>query len=183
MLPLPMQAGLCATQRGVAIAATTKCRLLAAVLMFWDAETATTGMLRAESWYGAPQIASLLRSGASDDALAAAWVPLVCSRLIAGNDVPPDVTKAARSCLNTPADFLRYSAGASESIMLAFLHASVLPRALPRSAPSQTPPPNQSLPSTQFCSVPISAGVPCADGSGQQKTPVLLRSFAFFPAC
>ena len=62
---------------------------------------------------GARQIADLLRSGADDDTLAAAWVPLVCSRLVAGKDVPPDVTKAARSCLNTPADILRYNAGAS----------------------------------------------------------------------
>jgi hypothetical protein len=57
------------------------------------------------------QIAGLLRAGADDDTLAAAWVPLVCSRLIGGNDVPVDVTKAARSCLNTPADILRYNAG------------------------------------------------------------------------
>ena len=63
---------------------------------------------------GVVQIAKLLRSGASDDTLAAAWVPLVCSRLVAGGDVPPNVTKAARACLNTPADILRYNAGAAE---------------------------------------------------------------------
>ena len=60
----------------------------------------------------AVQIAGLLRAGADDDALAAAWVPLVCSRLIGGRAVPPDITRAARSCLNTPADILRYPAGA-----------------------------------------------------------------------
>ena len=60
------------------------------------------------------QIASLLRSGADDDALAAAWVPLVCSRLIGGKGVPADIVKAARSCLNTPANVLSYKSGANE---------------------------------------------------------------------
>ena len=44
-------------------------------------------------------------------------MPLVCSRLIGGKDVPADVVKAARSCLNTPADILRYKAGAVQEAL------------------------------------------------------------------
>ena len=106
-------AGPCAAQEGVSkadpVVPSPCCRA-----RLEDAQTAPTSAGSSVlSHGGALQIASLLRAGASDDALAAAWVPLVCSRLIAGGDVPPDVTKAARSCLNTPADILRYNAGAS----------------------------------------------------------------------
>jgi hypothetical protein len=57
------------------------------------------------------QIAALLKAGADDTALAAAAVPMVCSRLIGGKDIPRDVVVSARSVLNGPKDLLRYNAG------------------------------------------------------------------------
>ena len=57
------------------------------------------------------QVASLLKAKADDTALAAAVVPMICSRLIASKEIPQAVIVSARSVVNGPADVLRYSAG------------------------------------------------------------------------
>ena len=69
--------------------------------------------------YWGPQIAALLKAGADDTALAAAVVPMVCSRLIGGKDIPQEVVVSARSVLNGPKDLLRYKAGVTLSARMA----------------------------------------------------------------
>ena len=53
------------------------------------------------------QVASLLRSHASNDDLAVAMVSIVSARFLTGNAVPENVTLDTRGLLNSPLDLLK----------------------------------------------------------------------------
>ena len=54
------------------------------------------------------QVAELLKSGASDEALAEAMVPLINSRFLQGHKpIPSNIARDAKAMLKSPADILK----------------------------------------------------------------------------
>ena len=65
------------------------------------------------------QVAELLKSGASDEALAEAMVPIINSRFLQGHKpIPGSIAQDAKAMLNSPVDMLKpgaYEKGAVSS--------------------------------------------------------------------